>query len=626
MRSFGRPIAVAALFAAAVSVRAQAPTAEASYKAALAQEAEVRQRMEKPSAASAAARTELLRSVRNLVKVYDAIAINHPTSGYSDNALWQGALLSADAFWQFGQAVDRDTARRMMQAMAARFPTSSLVPRVDEQIARLERRPAGTASTSKPAAKPASAPAGPASQTAPASSPAASAGKTTSSSSAATSASRTTPASSTAETAPKTPSGPSTLTEITREVLPDAVRVTLALEHETPFATERLDNPARLVVDLHNTRSIYDLKDARLAFNGDVVRQVRVGRQDDGRIRVVLDLESAGRHSIYPVYNPYRLIIDFERPGKTGSTPSLVAATGPPRSTVPPASTGAAGRSGAAGSAGRGTTAATGTTTSKAPPARTPGIGPAPPPSRNTKGGYSISRQLGLGVSRIVIDPGHGGHDPGARVNGLTEAELVLDVAVRLEKLLLAQPEAEVVLTRRTSEFIPLEERTKIANRVDADLFISIHANASTNTAARGIETYFLNFAQDEQAEAVAARENASSSRTMSALNDMVKAITFNNKIDESRDFARLVQNALFTGLRKTNKQARDLGVKQAPFQVLIGAAMPSILAEISFITNSQEGKLLKTAKYRDEIAVALFNGIVNYQKEVKKGGAVAKK
>ena len=192
--------------------------------------------------------------------------------------------------------------------------------------------------------------------------------------------------------------------------------------------------------------------------------------------------------------------------------------------------------------------------------AATPIALPAPPPSpsavpperasRNLAGGFSIARQLGLGVSRIVIDPGHGGHDPGATGKGVTEAELVLDVALRLEKLLEAQPGVEVVLTRRTDEYVPLQERTAIANREGADLFLSIHANASNNAQARGVETYFLNFATNPSAAAVAARENAASGQAMAALPDLVKAIALNNKLDESRDFAIFVQRAMIERLR----------------------------------------------------------------------------
>jgi N-acetylmuramoyl-L-alanine amidase len=249
---------------------------------------------------------------------------------------------------------------------------------------------------------------------------------------------------------------------------------------------------------------------------------------------------------------------------------------------------------------------------------------PSAPPAKNMNGGFSISRQLGLGVSRIVIDPGHGGHDPGASGKGVEEAELVLDVALRLEKLLQKAPGVEVILTRRTDEFIPLQERTAIANREGADLFLSIHANASSNPQARGIETYFLNFANNLSAAAVAARENAASGQAMGALPDLVKAIALNNKLDESRDFATHIQRMMFDRLRGSNSTIKDLGVKQAPFVVLIGAAMPSVLAEISFVTNPQEARLLKGPAYRQRIAEALFNAIRKYQTSLKNGTAVA--
>jgi N-acetylmuramoyl-L-alanine amidase len=180
----------------------------------------------------------------------------------------------------------------------------------------------------------------------------------------------------------------------------------------------------------------------------------------------------------------------------------------------------------------------------------------------------------------------------------------------------------DVILTRRRNVYVSLEERTAIANRAEADLFLSIHTNASGDTRAAGIETYFLNFAPNPAAEAVAARENAGSSRTMRELQDIVKAIALNNKIDESRDFADAVQSAMVAKLKRANMQARNLGVKQAPFMVLIGATMPGVLAEISFITNAKEAALLRTSRYRDQIAEALLAGIMNYQRSLKKPGA----
>jgi N-acetylmuramoyl-L-alanine amidase len=489
------------------------------------------------------------------VSDYEALARANPTSGYSDNALWQGSQLAADVFRLHGESTDRQIARRLLQALTARFPSSSLVKQVPAATARLER-PAPPKEASSAAAK--SKPVG------------------------------------TAATG-----GSGTLTDIRREPLPNGVRITLALDGESAFTTGQLENPARLVVDLADTRILHSLKDSHLQFTDDIVKQIRVGRQADSRTRVVFDLTSAVRPSVYPVYNPYRLVVDLERPGTKG-TPSPNRADSPAVNRV--------------------NTTARGTATPAAE-----AISPATP-STNGRGGFSLSRQLGLGISRIVIDPGHGGHDPGAKANGLTEAELALDVALRLEKRLL-QNGVEVIMTRRTSVYIALDERTAIANRAAADLFLSIHANASENTNARGIETYFLNFAPDAAAEAIAARENAGSVRTMRNLPEIVRAIAQSDKVDESRDFATLVQERLYGGLKKVNRQARNLGVKHAPFQVLIGAAMPSILAEISFITNKQEASLLKTGKYRDHIADALLNGVLAYQKALKKGnGAVAKR
>jgi len=224
----------------------------------------------------------------------------------------------------------------------------------------------------------------------------------------------------------------------------------------------------------------------------------------------------------------------------------------------------------------------------------------------------------------VVIDAGHGGHDPGAMVKGLSESELTLDVALRLEKLLLRQPGVEVIQTRRTNAFVPLEERTEIANRSGADIFLSIHANASSDRRARGVETYFLNFAPTAEAETIAARENAASTRSMRQLPELVRAIALNNKLDESRDLARLVQESLFAQVRKSDKRARNLGVKQAPFMVLVGAQMPSILTEISFLTNLQDAGLLATERYRQQIAEALLAGITRYQQTLKKAPAVA--
>jgi N-acetylmuramoyl-L-alanine amidase len=327
-------------------------------------------------------------------------------------------------------------------------------------------------------------------------------------------------------------------------------------------------------------------------LRGTFVSGLRLEARADAT-QVTLQLDGAPRYSTFPLYDPYRLVIDIE--GATASTAAPMLARGAPPSDPVPG----------------------------------PGRAPEPiarpeAPASTSRGDYSLARQLGLGVSRVVIDPGHGGHDPGAQANALSEAELVLDVSLRLAALLEAQPGFEVVLTRRTDTFVPLEERTAIANREGADLFLSIHANSSPNAETRGIETFFLNFAESASAEAVAARENASSAQAMHLLPDLVKTIATNDKVAESRELASMVHESLMKRIGSLSKTIKDLGVKQAPFVVLIGAEMPSVLAEISFLTNRTEAGLLRQAAHRQRVAQALCDAILRYQASLKTPPTIA--
>jgi len=234
--------------------------------------------------------------------------------------------------------------------------------------------------------------------------------------------------------------------------------------------------------------------------------------------------------------------------------------------------------------------------------------------SPTARGDRSLIRALGLKIGKIVIDPGHGGHDTGTiGPNGLEEKDLVLDVGRRLGKLLQARLGADVVFTRKDDTFIPLETRTSIANQEQADLFVSIHANSSRDPDARGVETYYLNFTSSAEALDVAARENAASDKSIHELQDLVKKIALKEKIEESREFASNVQRALHTGLATKNPGIRDRGVKKAPFIVLIGANMPSILAEISFVSNPGDERRLRSPEYRQRIAESLYRGISKY-------------
>jgi N-acetylmuramoyl-L-alanine amidase len=229
-------------------------------------------------------------------------------------------------------------------------------------------------------------------------------------------------------------------------------------------------------------------------------------------------------------------------------------------------------------------------------------------------GDRSLIRALGLKIGKIVIDPGHGGHDTGTiGPDGLLEKDLVVDVGRRLGKLLETRLGAEVIYTRKDDTFIPLETRTAIANQEQADLFVSIHANSSRDPNARGVETYYLNFTSSADALEVAARENAVSEKSIHELGDLVKKIALKDKIEESHEFASNVQEALHSGLAIKNSGIRDRGVKKAPFIVLIGANMPSILAEISFVSNPSDERKLQSPEYRQRIAESLYRGIAKY-------------
>jgi N-acetylmuramoyl-L-alanine amidase len=233
---------------------------------------------------------------------------------------------------------------------------------------------------------------------------------------------------------------------------------------------------------------------------------------------------------------------------------------------------------------------------------------------RTSTGGSSLTRALGLKVGRIVIDAGHGGHDQGTQgPHGLVEKELVLDVAQRVGKLIEERMNAEVIYTRSDDTFVPLEGRTAIANQKKADLFLSIHANSSPIPRIAGMETFYLNFTDSKDALDVAARENASSQKSIFELQDIIQKITLHEKLDESREFASRIQTALFGFSSRNMPGQKNRGVKKAPFVVLIGASMPSVLAEIGFLSNPREESLLKKSDYRQKLAESLYRGVAKY-------------
>jgi N-acetylmuramoyl-L-alanine amidase len=599
MRNFGSDRTRVLLTAFAVwlsvcagsSAQTAAPqTAKARFEAATAKDEKVRVLLTNFTDKTPPA--DLVTQVSQVMTSFEAIVRRFPASGYADNALWHAASLADAAYQRFNRGEDRDRATKLYRWLVQEYPASPLVKQANAKIATLTRAalPATTA-PAVPASPVQHLPAAAAPLPLPA-------------------------APSIAAAAPTAPAAErATLTAIQRVVLPDTVRVTLELDREVAYREERLAGPSRLFFDLKNVQLTPALMDRVLSYGSDVVNKIRVGRHPDNTVRVVLDFEEVSKYSVFTLYSPFRLVIDAERAvARTAATPTAVAPAATEPAAIAVASAPPATRKPAP--------VVIADPSPIVPIVETPVPQPLASspttPAANVAGGFSIARQLGLSVSRIVIDPGHGGRDPGTIAKGLSEASLTLDVALRLEKLLQKELGIEVVLTRRTDVYIPLEERTAIANRQNADLFLSIHANSSRNTSAKGIETYFLSFASSPEAEAVAARENSASEREMHQLPDIIKAITLNNKLDESRDLAGMVQDSLVGTLKRANKDVRSRGVKKAPFVVLIGAAMPSVLAEISFITNKQELQLLKTSAYKDRIAQALYTAVLRYRKSLK--------
>jgi N-acetylmuramoyl-L-alanine amidase len=603
---------------ASASAQTQAPAAQPTVKARFeeAQQKDEKVRLLLTNFRDKTPAKELVAQVSTVMTSFEAVVRRYPTSGYADDALWHAGSLADAAYQRLNRGEDKEKALKLYRWLVSQYPQSTFVKQANRKIAALTKVPAPStpAVAAAPARNlPAPVAAVPPPPPTPKPSPAVVATTTSTALAAApsplapgapvvpaTPAPESPSVASIADPGATAPAAPSpdraTLTGIQRVVLPDSVRITLELDKEVAYREERLSGPSRLFFDLKNVQLTPALMDKVLSYNSGIINKIRVGRHPDNMVRVVLDLEDVKKYSVFTLYSPFRLVIDAER------TVALTAAAAPP---PPPPPVEIREQPIAA------------PTPEPAPPAAAPAV-----PSANVAGGFSMARQLGLSVSRIVIDPGHGGHDPGTMAKGLTEANLTLDVALRLEKLLQKELGVEVVLTRRTDVYIPLEERTAIANRHNADLFLSIHANSSRNASAKGIETYFLSFASSPEAEAIAARENATSGKEMHHLPDLLKAISLNNKLDESRDLANMVQESLVSTLKRTNKDVRSRGVKKAPFVVLIGAAMPSVLAEISFLTNRQELQLVKTAAYKDRIAQALYTAVLRYRKSLK--GAVA--
>jgi len=352
---------------------------------------------------------------------------------------------------------------------------------------------------------------------------------------------------------------------------PTYTRLVISVDGAVQHRVGHLHDPDRLYFDLVGAQLAPQLQGQALEVADHVVSVVRAAQNQPDVVRVVLDLKTLPDYHVFTMYQPYRLVIDLK--GVTASTPAQ-ALPPPPRQE--------------ALTAPRSRAAVNATVTSR----------------RSSPQDYRW---------HVVVDAGHGGKDPGATgISGVIEKDVVLDIAKRLRDLMQREPQWRVTLTRDTDVFIPLEERTAIANASGADLFVSIHANAAERPDAHGIETYFLDLASDEQSMRVAARENATTVSKVNALQRILRDLSMTSKRNESSLLAGSVQRAMVQA-PGAGKNGRDLGVKHAPFLVLMGAEMPSILVEIGFLSHPGEERKLADQKYRAQAARAIFSGIKAY-------------
>ena len=391
----------------------------------------------------------------------------------------------------------------------------------------------------------------------------------------------------TARSSPKTPLERGTVKNIRHWSGGAYTRIVIDLEKPFTFQAHELKDPDRLCFDLKKASISGSLKNDPLPVNDGILRQVRASQFDPDTVRVVLDLASLQSYVAFPLHNPERLVIDVSgEPEGTASAPSQKT----------PAAQGKTGEPGQA-----------------EPPSQMPHADPGSGEK------LSLSRQMGLKVNTIAIDAGHGGHDPGAiGKNGLREKTITLDIAKRLSALVKERLGCRVIMTRDRDVYVGLEDRPGIALKNHADLFVSIHVNASKKRKARGIETYIQSLnASDRDAMATAARENSMSTKKLSELKSELDrifvALNRDNKLEESLQLAHAVQGSLVENLKPVNRQARDLKVKRAFFYVLTNTQMASILAEVGFISNPDEETLLRRDSYRQSIAEALFQGIKKY-------------
>ena len=368
------------------------------------------------------------------------------------------------------------------------------------------------------------------------------------------------------------------IANIRHHIHPNFARIVLDIGTLREYTSGELGEPGRIFVDILQARLNPILHGQSFPVKTEYLSNIRIAQKTASTVRITADVDFAKvrNYRVYHLLDPFRIVLDISpktAPDGTGTPPS-------PEPDAP--------------------------------------VAKLPDPLAS---GYTMARQLGLGVRTIVIDAGHGGTDPGCLgKSGTREKDIVLEVAQALKKKLAAANGIDVILTRDSDVFIPVENRTVIANQKRADLFISIHANAARNRKRTGIETFYLNFSPDAAVNETAARENATSAKSISQMKDIILKIVQNSKIAESRDLAEKIHRNLLQSISRKYGPMNSLGVKGGPFWVLIGGEMPSILVEISHLSNAGEEARLKTPAYRDTVAQGVYDGIMEYIRSLGKG------
>jgi N-acetylmuramoyl-L-alanine amidase len=508
------------------------------------------------------------------LSLYDDIVTHFPHHSLADDALFRTAMIQAQeqkdvngatltlakllAVYPHGDMVTQ--ARAEMRKLKSAEPQAR-PPQINEPAKESAKEPAGGNPTQESAKESAQVAATPSTDTAP-------------------------------ETGKEANSRPAEVVSLRHWSTENYTRVVIETTAPVPYKGHLLKkneaSQKRLYVDLGKCLINRKLRQA-IPIKDGLLQQMRSAQFNQETVRVVLDTLTLDNYKIFNLDNPFRIIVDVK-----GTACAQAKLPSPAQPAAPAPET---------------TTQPVGNTKTASQPPSSP-----PPPSPSVCKNPSLAQQLGLGIKRVVIDPGHGGKDPGAiGIGGLREKDVVLTVAKKVARKIASRMGIEVILTRKTDVFIPLEERTAIANTKGGDLFISIHANAAKSPQAHGIETYYLDLAGTEEDRGLAAVENASSSRQISDLQNILQSLMQNSKKDESARLAATMQDNLVSGLVRSYPDIANHGIKTAPFIVLIGAQMPSILTEIAFISNPMEAQRLQDDKYLEALADHITDGVVKY-------------